>query len=217
MNFSVSEFLVTQQAFDPVNDKIAIVIDEFELKKNPDWPLRYSEPYIVSMAIDQNGANNPAIDFNILPFPKVKKGDVVDFGGQGYLVYGPANPGEFVAYSILYMESDSDMRSLGQAIQEIIQSEAAKSGAAAVLAANPGFATAGRVLGDLALIIADRLKKNKDDELFRQNGTLLRGTDVPYDIKVPFESSNSFIRSKISVIPLSHNLTAAKDTGEIKL
>ena len=82
--------------FNPKEDKIAVVIKEFTLLKKADGPLqRYSEPYIVSMAIDQYGANNPAIDFNILPYPKVRKGDVIDFGGQGHLIYGPANPGEF--------------------------------------------------------------------------------------------------------------------------
>ena len=67
MNFSISEF-IKPEGFDPLEDKIAIVINEFELKKNPDWPSKYSEPYIVSLAIDEQGAKNPAIDFAFFSF-----------------------------------------------------------------------------------------------------------------------------------------------------
>ena len=81
MNFDINKYIVAD-GFDAHDGKIAIVLKEFTLRKNPDWPFRYSEPYIISMAIDQGGANNPAIDFNILPFPKAKKGDVINFDGQ---------------------------------------------------------------------------------------------------------------------------------------
>jgi len=65
------------------------------------------------MSIDKSGANNPAIDFNILPFPRVGRGQVVSFDGQGHLIYGPKNSGEFLAYTIIFMESDKNVRDTG--------------------------------------------------------------------------------------------------------
>lgn len=216
MNFAIEDYIKTE-GFDPMQDKIAIVINDFTLKKNPDWPFRYSEPYIISMAIDQGGANNPAIDFNILPFPKVRKNNTVSFDGQGHLIYGPANPGEFVAYTILFMENDSDMRNIGQAIEEIIQSEAAGMGMKALLEANPTFSTSAMLLSKLAEIIASRMKKNADDELHRRNGTLLRDVETPYEISRTFEGGNDFIASRLTVVPLTSELNTEKNTKRISL
>jgi hypothetical protein len=216
MNFSISEYLKTE-GFDPFADKIAIVINSFELKKNPDWPFRYSEPYIVSMAIDQGGANNPSIDFNILPFPKVRKDDNITFDGQGHLLYGPANPGEFVAYTILFMESDSDIRNLGQDIEEIIKSEALQLGMKELLTANPTFSTSAMLLLKLSEVIASGMKKNKDDELYRRNGTLLRDVDPPFDISKSYEGENDYIKSRVSVVPLTRDLDVEKNTKKIEL
>lgn len=216
MNFLINKYLKTED-FNPTDDKIAIVIKEFTLKKNPDWPFRYSEPYIVSMAIDQSGANNPAIDFNILPFPQVRKGDTVDFGGQGHLIYGPSNPGEFVAYSVLFMESDSDMRQLGENIEKIVKSEAVNIGMKELLKAVPTFSTASMLLLKLSEIIAGRMKENRDDQLFRRNGTLLRDVKPPYDVLRTYIGNNDYIESKISIIPLTKSLGLGKDTKRINL
>lgn len=216
MDFSIADYL-KESDFDPFTDKIAVLVNEFELKKNPDWPFRYSEPYIVSMAIDQGGANNPSIDFNILPFPKVKKGDVITFDGQGHLIYGPANPGEFVAYTVLFMESDKDIRNLGNTIEGIIKIEAVQIGMKELLSTNPSYSTASMLLLKLAELIASTMKKNKDDELYRRNGTLLRDTVTPFEIATSFDGGNDFIRSKVTVIPLSRDLPIDKDTIRIKL
>jgi len=43
--------------FNPQSDKIAVVVKEFTLKRKSEVFFdRYSEPYIVSMAIDEGGA-----------------------------------------------------------------------------------------------------------------------------------------------------------------
>lgn len=57
--------------FDPRNSKIAITMSEFTLLRDADAFDAYSEPYIVSMAIDSTGTADPAIDFNFMLFPKV--------------------------------------------------------------------------------------------------------------------------------------------------
>lgn len=189
--------------FNPQSDKIAVVVKEFTLKRKSEIFFdRYSEPYIVSLAIDEGGAKNPSIDFNILPFPNVKKGDKISFDGQGHLIYGPINPGQFLAYSILFMESDSDVRDFGKLVEDIMKSEAINIGAKALLAAAPTYSTAITVLQKLTELMAVQLQKNKDDELFRRNGTLLRDVVPAYDILRTYESENDYIHTKTSVIPL---------------
>lgn len=204
--------------FNSKTDKIAVVIKEFTLLKRADGFLqRYSEPYIVSFAIDQSGAKNPAIDFNILPFPQVRKGDTIEFDGQGHLIYGPSNPGEFVAYSILFMESDQDIRNLGKTIESVVKSEATSIGIKALLTAVPTYGTAINVLSQLTTLVSKKMQENKDDELFRRNGTLLRDVTPAYDILRTYTGKNDFIETKVSIIPLLESNKLGKASKVIKL
>jgi len=168
-------------SFNPTTDKIAITIPKFTLKKNADPFIfgKYNEPYIVSLAVDEQGSANPVIDFNTMPFPKVKVGNTVSMLGDGHLLYGPKNPGQYVALSVLIMESDSDMRNLGGKIEEIVGSKAVELGIGAIIAANPGSAAILGILKELTQLVAGELKNNKDDELFRTEGTFLRDHPVP--------------------------------------
>ena len=43
-------------------------------------------------------------------------------------MYGPKNPGKFVALSVLLMESDGDMRELGETIKGIVKSSTVELG-----------------------------------------------------------------------------------------
>ena len=202
----------------PLEDNIAVVIKNFKLKrKSESFFDRYSEPYIISMAVDQDGAHNPAIDFNILPFPHVRKGDTVSFDGQGHLIYGPANPKEFLVYSVLFMESDKDVRTVGERVESVIKSEAVKMGAKAMLAANPTYATALSLLQKFSELVAAEMKKNRDDELYRRNGTLLRDVTPPYDILRTYQSENDFIKTNISIIPLSSSNNLGEQTKKLPL
>lgn len=65
--------------FDKNKSKIAITIPRFALRKrhNEWFEGKYFEPYIVSMAVDAKGGQNPAIAFNLMPFPKVAVGGCV--------------------------------------------------------------------------------------------------------------------------------------------
>ena len=205
-------------SFNPLSDKIAVVVKEFTLKRKSEIFFdRYSEPYIVSMAIDEGGANNPSIDFNILPFPNVRKGDKISFDGQGHLIYGPDNPGQFLAYSILFMESDKDVRNFGKLVEDIMKSEAVKIGAKALLVAAPTYSTAITILQKLTEFIAVQLQENKDDELFRRNGTLLRDVIPAYDILRTYESENDFINTKTSVIPLTGSNMLGSQIKKVEL
>jgi hypothetical protein len=191
-------------SFNPQTDKIAITIPEFTLKKSGDGPFsKYSEPYIVSMAIDESGSANPSIDFNIMPFPKVGRGGNVKILGDGHLVYGPKNPGEYVALSILVMESDNDLRGLGEQLKETVNHQAVELGMTAIIAANPGSAAIVGILKELTNLVSEQLQKNKDDELFRVSGSFLQGGSVPYHINREYtDFKNDYISLALRVIPL---------------
>jgi hypothetical protein len=192
-------------SFNPQTDKIAITIPKFTLKKSGDGPFsKYSEPYIISMAVDESGAANPSIDFNIMPFPKVAKGGDVTMLGDGHLVYGPKNPGEYVVLSVLVMESDNDLRGLGDKLKEIVNHKAVELGMAAIIAANPGSAAILGILKELTNLVSGQLKNNKDDELFRVDGSFLQGGVVPYHINREYTNLyNDYISLALRVIPLA--------------
>ena len=54
------------------------------------------------------------------------------------------------------------------------------------------------------------MKENKDDELFRRNGTLLRDIAPPFNVHGTFKGHNDFISSEVSVLPLSNGSTIQK-------
>ncbi len=193
--------------FDPNKDKIAITVPKFTLLKHVDGILqRYNEPYITSVAIDAAGGANPKIDFSFMPFPKVAKGGTVTMLGDGHLIYGPKNPGDFVAISVLVMENDQDIRDLGKQIETVVQSKAVDLGIKTVVAANPGYAAVLGILKELTALVAGFLKENRDDELFRTEGTFLKGHPVPYHINRSYELGNDFASLSLNVIPLmEHN------------
>jgi len=204
-------------------DKIAVVVREFSVGRKISDPGIYGEPYIVSFAVDEDGIEEGRVDFNSLPFPNVRRGDTISFDGQGHLIYGPKNPGEFLAYSILFMECDQDIREIGHRIREIVKSPATKAildGVSSTLAAATGsgaiIGAAVSLVDDLALIVATELEKNRDDQLYRRNGTLLRGSSPPFDILRTYKSGNDYITScKTSVIPLSESNLLGAQPGTI--
>jgi hypothetical protein len=203
--------------FDKNSDKIAISIREFTLKDfNERLFDRHAEPYIVSLAVDSHGTANPELSFNTLPFPRFKKGQTKVFHGHGHLIYGPKQPGEFVAYSILFMESDKDNRDFGETIERILAAPAPKAILKAILVANPGYAAVASGLEAVAGLIASEMKKDKDDELFRTGGALLRDvtSGTPYDINTGTRDGNDFISCETTIIPL---VSTAPDPGGLAI
>ena len=193
--------------FDFQTDPIAITLPRFTLLRHADPVFqRYNEPYISTVAVDAAGHADPRIDFNFMPFPKVARGGSVTMLGDGHVIYGPKNPGEFVAISVLIMESDRDMQALGRTVETVIQSRAADLGIKGILAANPGSGAVLAALKELTQLLSGFLKENGDDELFRTEGTFLRGHAVPYHINRSYEAGNDFVALTLNVIPLrDHN------------
>jgi hypothetical protein len=122
--------------------------------------------------------------------------------GDGHLLYGPANPGLFVALSVLVMESDSDLRALGQQLTDLVKSKAVELGVNAVLAANPGHAAVLGVLKELTQHVAGSLKNNRDDELYRTDGVFLRDLPNPYHVDREYTFGNEWAEVAIKIIAL---------------
>lgn len=146
-----------------------------------------------------------------MPFPKVAKAGTVTMLGHGHIVYGPKNPGEFVAISVLIMECDRDMQKLGKLLDDVVKSKAVELGIKAVVAANPGAATVLGLLKELTQLVAGVLRNNEDDELFRTEGTFLRAHAVPYHIDRSYEIGNEFVNLYLNIIALTeHNKEGPK-------
>jgi len=190
-------------SFNPQEDKIAVAVKQFTLKKGSEGLFgRNNEPYIISMAIDQGGAENANLAINSKSFPNVREGDTVSFDGQGHLIYGPKNPGEFLVYAILFMESDRDIREFGATMENVINSEATQIAMKALLLAQPTYGTALTLIEKLSQLVAQKLKHNKDDELYLRTGTLLRDVTPAYDILRTYRGGNQYIECHTSIIPL---------------
>lgn len=192
--------------FDRFTEKIAISITKFTLHKTsePFWE-RYAEPCIVSLAVDSGGTAVPEIQFNALPFPKFRAGQTKTFHNHGHLVYGPRQPGEFAAYSLLFMESDQDDRDFGELLGRIVGSDTVKTLLKSVLIANPGWAAVLAGLETVTALVADEMKKARDDELFRTGGALLRDVagGTPYGVFTSTLDSNDYIECETTVFPLA--------------
>lgn len=204
--------------FDRNNSKIAITLPEFTLLKNADSFLeRYSEPYIISFAIDRSGQASPEINFNFMPFPKVRQNTTVTMLGDGHLIYGPQNPGDFVAISVLMMESDADMRERGELIKKVIKSKATNLGIKAIVTANPGSAAIVAILKELTSFVAGELATNGDDELFKTDGAFLRDLPNPYHIDRSYKHRNDYVEFSIKIIALDEANGKGAPTEQLKL
>lgn len=196
----------TVSGFDRDESAIAVTVPQFTLLRRGDRFHRYSEPYIVSMAVDGSGDANPTIDFNYMPFPKVAKGGTVRMLGDGHIIYGPKHPGSFVAVSVLVMECDQDVRRAGEIAKRAVESSAVELAARALLAANPGAAAVVGILKELTQFVAGVLKENKDDELYRVAGSFLQAGPVPYHVGREYKDGNDYVSLSLRVIPLAvHN------------
>jgi hypothetical protein len=60
--------------FDAQTSRIAVTVPYFKLLASADPLQKYSEPYIVSLAVDEADTKKTELEFNVMPFPKVRRG-----------------------------------------------------------------------------------------------------------------------------------------------
>ncbi|MBR8828468.1 MAG: hypothetical protein DSM107014_11315 [Gomphosphaeria aponina SAG 52.96 = DSM 107014] len=197
--------------FNAQTDKIAITIPSFSIKKTADHILLEEvsdlltiQPYLVTLAIDSNGITQKSLEFNLAEYPNTHRGDTVIMLGDGHLVYGPENPGEFVAISVLLMESDSNARDLGETLSEIVlQTQSNEFLDLANAALNVQAQMVTKSLSTLTQVITNRLKNEKDDFLLNTSGTFLRDMSTPYGINRQITRNNDLAELSFKVIPLN--------------
>ncbi len=205
-------------SFDPLVDDVAITLTYFKLLKSSEGFLdRYSEPWLLSLAIDDNPENKPSILYNYLSFPKVKAGGSVAIAGDGLILYGPRNPGKFITLSAMFMESDRDVRDRGEQLHDIISGKAMELSIGAIISANPGAAAMVAIIKELGLYVSGVLRKNGDDELFKIEGSFLRGNYPPYHINHVYEYRNDYIGANINIRPLKAEEAGSSMAGVITL
>ncbi len=186
-------------------DPIAITVPRVKLLKDSEPGVnRWNELYLVSVAVDEGGVRTPALHYNLNVFPRLKKGDEIEMLGDGYLVYGPANPGAFVAVSVLFVESDEDVRELGARISDALDSEGVETAMDMIAAAAQPTAHLATSIAKVALGVASRvLASSRDDQLFRIEGSYLRDRPTPFDINRRQKLANRFVEADLQVIPLA--------------
>jgi hypothetical protein len=97
-----------------VSVKEVRILDEHE-----GWFGRKGEVYVLTAVIDGSG-EQPT--FTTKVFPEVPSGGLLSLDEGGMLVGLVANPRWFVDFHILVMESDSDIRELGETLTELKES-----------------------------------------------------------------------------------------------
>lgn len=195
-------------SFDKLNEKIAITVPRFRLRESSDGPwgtehLYRNEPYLVTLAVDEAATRQPEIHFNTAYYPNIMEGDEVLMLGDGHLVYGPSNPGAWVACSVLLMESDEDVREAGRGLDKIVKTASKNAGVKALLSSSPTAAAVGSAVFMVGRLVAQALMKNKDDGLIRTQGTFLRDASVPYNVNRLYRRRSRKAAVDVKVIPLS--------------
>lgn len=199
------------QDFDPNQDKIALMLKSLTVKVKDDGigkkNRHYSEPYIIGMSIAQNGIGNQGINLANATYPNTRMNQKKEFIGNGLRIYGPENPGEFLVFEILVMESDQDVRDAGMVLDEVMNSDEVKNNLLPMMAVNPTMAVATKVLSTVCSLVAKILKENKDDQLLRIHGTLMRdvmGTeDMPFMVGKLISDQNDKAHAEFDVLALS--------------
>jgi hypothetical protein len=213
--------------FDRNNSKIAITVPSFTFKQGASnllledvTDLIYSEPYLVTVATDSKGVIQNALNFNFAEYLNVRRGGTINMIGNGHLVYGPDNPGDYVAISVLLMESNRDARVTGDEIASIVKSEAVEMGLIQKIAdeaMNPKLDVTLKLMNQLLGYVATRLQDSKDKYLFRTEGIFFKDTPVPYEVNRQFVTGNEFADITIQVIPLDTPNGQGPTTGIIDL
>lgn len=219
---SVFKSVVPLDEFSPVNDKIAVMLRSFTIKKRIGvGDNKYSEPYFVTIAIPQNKKFEfKNVEFATKFYPKTRRNAKIEALADGIQIFGPANPGEFLAFCVLVMESDEDVRQAGELLDVTLKSGFADAAFAALGTINPTVALATQLTETLAKLIANQMRKNKDDQIFLTSGTLLRdvmgGKSLPFHINEVMKPCNDFVDLEIQIFPVSSSNKSKKKTFTIK-
>ena len=105
-------------------------------------------------------------------------GDLVEYSGAGFLGAEIVRPTRYVAFSVSVWESDQKARDMAAAIEEILKSNDVKGisrDIATAAGANAEVASlVERGVGLVSDLVFGMLKRNGDDQLFMQDGSVTK-------------------------------------------
>lgn len=212
---SLQRSLIDLSDFNPDRDKIALMLKSFTVKRNDGGLFKkkkFSEPYILSLAVAQNGAQ---IEKATRDYPNTKTGEPYSFAFDGMILY-EGNPGDFLVFSVLMMESDKDIREAGAKMDAVIGSPEAKNIIGMLAGGNPTVALATTVLQSLTSLLSKSMKENKDDELVLVQGTLLKNIigaeTLPFRVNETISSGNPAADMTLTVLPIAGTSRRKKRT-----
>jgi hypothetical protein len=221
---SIYQSVIPHDEFDQMKDKIAVMLKSFTIKRSTGFrDTKYSEPYFIFIAIPESGNSNfEKIEILAKSHPKTRKKVKNEMLGDGYQIYGPANPGEYLAFSVLVMESDEDVRKSGETLDTLVKSNFSKVLKKVIAGVGtPASAAAVTVADALVKELATLMTKDKDDSLFYITGSLLRdvmGKDsIPYQIQTVINRSNEYVDLEIQVLPVAGDAKIRKKSRTVKL
>jgi hypothetical protein len=221
---SILDARIPIEDFDAHQDKIALMLKSLIVKTKDGGvskkSRRYSEPYIIGLSIAESGLGNQQINFADQYFPNTRINQKKEFLANGLRVFGPENPGQFLIFDILVMESDDKERKNGERLRQIMNSADVQSKILPMLSGiNPTMAVATEVLSILGSLIANQMKANRDDELLRVHGTLLRdvmGTDSnPYNVGDLITDANDAAEVEVSIFAVKKSDRHQKQTESV--
>jgi hypothetical protein len=221
---SILDARIPIEDFDAHQDKIALMLKSLTVKTKDSGfgkkNRRYSEPYVIGLSIAENGLGNQKINFVEQYFPNTRIHQKKEFLANGLRIFGPENPGDFLVFDILIMESDDKERKNGEKLRQIMNSVEVTNGILPKLAGiNPTITVATEVLGLLGSLISSQMKANKDDDLLRTHGTLMRnvmGTDShPYNVGDLITDANDAAELEVSIFAIKRNDRHQKQTESV--
>lgn len=166
--------------FNPLEDNIAVFMTTLRIRKPFDFG-NHLEPYIVVIATDKK---DNAIRMNVshFAFPGAKIYQQIITPDNAILLYGPANPGEFLTLSIMLLDSDADIQNAGKQLEAAINTSAIAADVIARLTANPTAMVATTLAEEVLQGIAHIMQQNKDDPIMFVHDSWLQGLTPPYGI-----------------------------------
>jgi hypothetical protein len=221
---SIFDARIPIEDFDAHQDKIALMLKSLTVKTKDSGlgkkSRRYSEPYIIGLSIAESGLGNQQINFADQYFPNTRINQKKEFLANGLRIFGPDNPGQFLIFDILVMESDDKERKNGERLRQIMNSTEVQSKILPMLSGiNPTMAVATEALSILGSLIANQMKANRDDELLRVHGTLMRDvmdTDShPYHVGKLITDANDAAEVEVSIFAIKKSDRHQKQTESV--
>ncbi|MCC7145643.1 MAG: hypothetical protein IT443_04285 [Phycisphaeraceae bacterium] len=168
----------------------------------------FEQPYLVCMAMDQASRRNLCLYYSFLPFPKLAGGGAVRLLDQGYPLYGPSTPGDFVLLTLMVMESERNLQTLNAQLADLIGSQSAALGLPSALADSeyrPSDLLT--MLKELTDFLTGTLTATSDNELFRLQISFFRDDPIPYQLNREYDLGNDYVDLTLRICPMANNIT----------